>query len=162
MHPRDITRNTKAYKANLEHLFLAPRYWKKFKSSCPLNWQKVPFTARQKANVAQMRGIYAFVFEMPRVALPAHGYIMYVGITERQLDTRFGEYLRESDSIRARYRVGYMLQRFKSHLYFHFVPISDTAVDLEGLEGDLLNAICPPMNANDMSAELMAPKKAGF
>ena len=162
MLPKDIARNAREYKADLEQIFLSPKSWRRFKPPLDMQWKRVKFTASALGKVDATRGIYAFVFEMPKVAIPAHGYVMYVGITDRTLNKRFGEYLKEEVSVCARARVGYMLETFKRNLYFHFVPIADTNIDLEDLETNLLNAIRPPMNTHDMSAEIRTAKRAIF
>jgi hypothetical protein len=55
-----------------------------------------------------------------------------------------------------------MLKNWSEDLYFHYVELPDRRVDLARIERALLNAIIPPINKRDISAEITAVRAATF
>ena len=50
----------------------------------PLTWKSIGFGKQEIDKVPDDReGVYAFVISDPRVFLPPHGYIMYIGLSGR-------------------------------------------------------------------------------
>jgi hypothetical protein len=163
----DIVDLVAKYKAEAHSFFLDVDQWKTFSSKHPLQWQKIRFETANAPQIPDQRGIYAFTLELLPTQLPAHGYIMYVGITgdkspASNLRTRYSQYLRELRYSKGRPKVRYILRKWGTDLFFNFVPIPARTVNLRRLETAMLNAIWPPGNIRDMSADIMATRKAAF
>jgi hypothetical protein len=162
----DIVDQAAKYKAELREFFLDVGKWRTFRSRHRLAWQKIRFEAQNLSVVPEERGIYAFTLELSPSKLPAHGYIMYVGITgntsSANLRRRYAQYLREPESLKGRPRVVHMLKKWDDDLFFNFVPLPAPSVNLAKLERAILDAIIPPINERDMSAEIMAARKAAW
>src|SRR5689334_22061936 len=90
-----------------------PKRWEKFSREYKLNWTPVPFTASKKKTVAEKKGIYCFLVSHDFSSVPPVGYPLYVGVvglstnedSDRSLQVRYGEYLREADNERGRLHV---------------------------------------------------------
>jgi hypothetical protein len=124
----------------------------------PLVWTQVKFNPNNRADVPQVRGVYAFVVRHENDHFPPHGFIMYIGITggrsaSRTLRLRFSDYLREK-ARNKRPRVHYMLNKYEHDLHFCYVPIENQDVDLIQLELDLNDSILPPVVEKDFTAEI--------
>ncbi|MCK1397022.1 GIY-YIG nuclease family protein [Bradyrhizobium sp. 4] len=162
----DIVDLTERYKADSHGFFLNVKRWKKFKSKHRLDWQKTRFEAANVSAIPSERGIYAFTLELSPTKLPAHGYIMYVGITgntsSSNLRRRYAQYLRELSDPKGRPRVVFMLNKWNGDLFFNFVPLPKQSVDLDKLEKAMLDAIIPPINQRDFNAEIASARKAAF
>jgi hypothetical protein len=162
----DIVDQAAKYKAELRDFFLDVGQWRTFRSRHRLVWQKTRFESRNLSSVPEERGIYAFTLELSPSKLPAHGYIMYVGITgdtsSANLRERYAQYLREPRRLKGRPRVVHMLNKWGGDLFFNFVPLPAPSVNLVKLERAILDAIIPPVNERDMSAEIMAARKAAW
>jgi hypothetical protein len=154
------------YKAEMHGFFLDVDQWKTFTSKHPLQWQKTRFEAANAPQIPDQRGIYAFTLELLPTQLPAHGYIMYIGIagntSASNLRKRYSQYLRQMREGKGRPLVRYMLKKWGKDLFFNFVPIPARTVNLSKLETAILEAIWPPVNIRDMSADIMATRKAAF
>lgn len=162
----DLVDFTKRYKGDLHEFFLDVASWRKFTSSHPLVWQRVKFEDASRDGVPTERGIYVFTMEVGGLGLPAHGYILYVGITGDEgnatLRSRYGQYLRNLVNEDGRPAVVYMLMNWSDDLYFNYVPIPDKAVDLAQIERSFINSVIPPVNKRDFDAEIAAGKAATF
>jgi hypothetical protein len=163
----DLVDVTKAYKGELREFFLDLKRWKRFKSRYKLSWQKTRFNAVSRASVARERGIYVFTIELSPSKLPAHGYIMYVGITgagpsAETLYSRYGRYLADLRTGEGRPAILFMLNNWRDDLFFNFVPLPNRAVDLRKLEKAFIGAIVPPMNKSDLEATIRKAKAAAF
>ena len=164
--PLDIVNQVAKYKADMHAFFLDVDSWKAFKTRHSLVWQRMRFEAGSLTSIPEDRGIYAFTLELLPTKLPAHGYIMYVGITgdtsSSNLRKRFAQYLREMKDRKGRPRVVHMLNKWGNDLFFNFVPLPAPNVSLAKLERAMLDAIIPPINDRDMSADIAAARKAAF
>lgn len=164
--PVDLVNFTKQYKAELEEFFLDLTSWRKFRSAYQLVWKKVRFDSQGRKNVPDERGLYAFTLELTPSALPPHGYILYVGITGQDskgtLNSRYRQYERERDQEKGRPRIVYMLKKWAGDIHFNFAPISDAKVNLKDVERSFLDAVIPPMNSADFSADIVRARKAAL
>ena len=162
----DIVNFTKKYKGDLYEFFLDLKRWRKFKTRHNLTWQKLSFGEATRAFVPKERGIYAFTVELAPSKLPMHGYILYMGITGdtsgANLYKRYAQYLRQMKNKDGRPRVSMFLENWADDLFFNFVPLPNPRVDLAKLERDFLNAVIPPINIKDFSAEITAVRAAAF
>lgn len=162
----DIFDLTAKYKAGERRFFLDMERWRNFRTRYRLDWQKTRFEAANLATVPEVRGIYAFTLELAPSKLPSHGYILYVGITgdksAANLRKRCAQYLRHLRDKTGRPRVLNMLHTWQSDLFFNFVPLPNSSIDLAKIERAMLDAIVPPVNDRDMSAEITAARKAAF
>lgn len=162
----DLVDFTKRYKAELHGFFLDLRKWRDFKTRYKLDWQKIRFDEASHGSVPHDRGIYIFTVELSPTKLPAHGYILYVGITgddsDANLYKRYAQYLRHLKNQDGRPAVYYMLDNWAGDLFFHFVSIPNTAVDLSRIEKSIINAVIPPVNKRDMEATIASAKAAAF
>lgn len=164
--PFDIVDATKELKAGTWSFFLDLKSWKAFRDTYGLTWHSVPFTPANKTKVPKVRGIYVFSVELGNHNLPPHGYVMYAGVSglkgKSHLYTRYGQYLNEHKRRKARPSVVLMLQNWKEGLTFSYAQITDRRVSLKKLETLFLNAVQPPINLMDFSAEITKVRKVRF
>lgn len=163
----DLVNQTKKYKAELYDFFLDLKKWRAFRSRYRLDWQKVRFDEAGQATVPKERGIYAFTAELSPAKLPAHGYILYVGITGDESEAanlykRYGQYLANQRKEDGRPAVSFMLQNWAGDLFFNFVPLPNKTINLARIESSFINALMPPTNKRDIEADLRAAKAAAF
>jgi hypothetical protein len=146
-----------------ENFTLSPKQLRKFTTTAKLEWKKVRFTAGNLSAVPIDRGIYAFVVEHNSSQLPPHGYVMYVGITgdtsNHNLRRRYGNYLRDK-RVDKRAGIHFLLNNWAASLYFHYAVVSDKRYSLASIESQMADALIPPFNTNDFSAEIRKAKRA--
>ena len=70
---------------------------------------------------------------------------MYVGMSERPLRQRFGEYLREMKDATGRPAISTMLQMYQGYLHFYCATVKKPAKPKD-IEDHLLETLAPPMN----------------
>lgn len=142
---------------------LSPKQLRTFSTTAKLDWKKVKFTPGNHKSVPVARGIYAFVVEHNVSQLPPHGYVMYVGITgdtgKHNLRRRYGNYLRDK-LVDKRAGIHYMLNNWAASIYFHYAVVADKRYRLATLETNMTDALIPPYNSKDFSAEVRKAKKA--
>lgn len=162
----DLVNFTKKYKGELHEFFLDLKKWRSFRTRYQLNWQKIRFDETNHASVPKERGVYAFTAELSPAKLPAHGYILYIGITgddsEANLYKRYAQYLRHLKNEDGRPAVYYMLDNWSGDLFFNFVSLPNTQVDLGKIEKSMIGALMPPVNKRDMDATITSAKAAAF
>lgn len=163
----DIVKATKRLKGELSAFHMDFERWRRFKTRYRLDWQKVRFDPNNRHLVPEERGMYVFTVELEPSKLPAHGYMMYVGITGHQsnnanLRRRYGQYLASQRKDQGRSRVRFLLKNWKKDLFFNFVPLPNVAVDLEKMEQAFINAVYPPVNRTDFDADLGPAVIAAF
>jgi hypothetical protein len=163
----DLVTRTKKYKGELHEFFLDMKSWGKFKTKAKLTWQGVAFTPANQSTIPEERGIYVFSVEHRGAKVPVHGYILYVGITgdedsEGNLRKRYGQYVRQRETGKGRPAVTYMLHNWTGHLSFYFCPVINPKVSLAEIETKFIDALIPPINKRDMSADITAVKAAAF
>lgn len=140
--------------------FPMPRRWADFSAKHKLIWNHTPFDKASHPLVPNEPGFYCFVVGLPGTALPPIGYPLYVGKTERTLNTRFGEYLREQNSERGRVRVRKFIKVFEGELLFFFTHFNGTPDEVKKIETELHDALMPPYSDTGFSAEVRAPRNA--
>lgn len=162
----DLVSAAKQHKAELWDFYLNLPSWKQFQLSHPLKWESVPFSEPNKALVPKVRGLYVFSMTLPDHNLPPHGYMMYAGISghtgKSHLRIRYGQYLKEPKSSRARPSVSMLMANWKDALTFNFASVPDETVNLKTIETAFLDAVRPPMNQQDFSASVSKAKRAAF
>ncbi len=162
----DLVNFTKKYKGELAEFFMDLKSWRRFKTRHTLAWQKIRFGEAGHVAVPKVRGIYVFTIELSPTKLPGHGYILYVGITgddsDANLHKRYAQYLRHLKNQDGRPGVYYMLDNWADDLFFNFVPLPNTSVDLAKLEQSIINAVIPPVNKRDFEATITSAKAAAF
>ena len=131
------------------------------KIHCPtdLTWDSLAFRAEEAPNIPLTRGVYAFVVRPGEHPIPPHQYLMYIGISRRTLRARFREYFKEKARMK-RPKFYKYLTRYEDYLYFYFAPVKDESFDLRHLERALNDALLPPMNQMDFSADIRQARKA--
>ena len=133
-----------------------PRQWEQFDPPTQLSWRSLKFTRTNRDRVPSESGIYAFVLRKYSRAFPQHGYIMYVGITGSDgggtLKKRYSAYLSEKKNLK-RPKIHYLLNKWPDDLYFYYAEL-DPVYDIKAVEQQLCDAIIPPCNINDFSAEI--------
>jgi hypothetical protein len=162
----DVVNFSRKYKAGMRSLFLDLKRWRKFTTRYRLDWEKARFTPENQDAIPKQRGIYVFTAELSPAKLPPHGYILYVGIAGDKsagtLYKRYGQYLREGKEANNRPAIVYMLKNWEKDLFFNFVPLPKTSIDLARMESAFINAIIPPFNERDVNAEVFAARAAGL
>ena len=147
-----------------QEFMLSPQQWRTLDIPS-LDWEFVRFSKENKETIPQKKGIYCFIIRHDHAALPMHGYIAYVGLTgkseQRNLRVRYSEYLR--DQVRPkRIHIHQMLNRWSDDLYFYFSVVENNDIGLTTIETALLDALIPPFNEKDFSAELGQNIKAAW
>jgi len=162
----DLVNFTKKYKGELHEFFLDMKSWRRFKTRHKLAWRKLRFGPSSLSEIPKQRGIYAFTVELSPGKLPGHGYIMYVGITGDEsaanLYLRYSQYLRDLTNRQGRPAVLYMMQNWRDDLFFNFVPLPKSSIDLHRIELAFINSIIPPINKRDLEGTISAVKAATF
>jgi hypothetical protein len=137
---------------------LWPERWINLNLPIQLDWTLVPFEPGSRQSIAQLPGVYAFLIRPQTISALQLSYLMYVGMTDRTLRERFGEYLTESQSDRIRPKLLRVLPLFPGHLFFAFAPVP-AEHSAEEIETSLIDAFVPPCN-DDIDATLKRVKKA--
>lgn len=121
------------------------RQFKKYQSNTPLNWKCIPAKKGNAPSLPERQGVYAFVVKSQIANLSWSGYILYVGMTEKQtFSERFAQYFAETKRAKPRYWIKEMFQLWKKHLFYYY---AETSVgDAKKIEDDLLEALLPPNN----------------
>ncbi|RUW90244.1 hypothetical protein [Mesorhizobium sp. M7A.F.Ca.US.010.02.1.1] len=162
----DLVNQTKKYKGELHEFSLSMTQWRKFKTKYKLTWQKTRFDEANHVHIPKERGIYAFTVELSPSKLPQHGYILYVGITgdtsAATLHSRYRQYVANLKKEDGRPAVFFMLKNWSGDLFFNYVPLAGSSVDLSKMEKSLLSAVIPPVNKRDIEATITAAKAAAF
>ncbi len=162
----DLVNQTKRYKGDLHEFSLSMAQWRKFKTRYKLDWQKTRFEEANHVHIPKERGIYAFTVELSPGKLPHHGYILYIGITgdtsAATLNSRYRQYVANLKKEDGRPAVFFMLKNWSGDLFFNYVPLARSSVDLAKIEKSLLSAVIPPVNKRDIEATITAAKAAAF
>jgi len=162
----DLVNFTKKYKGDLYSFYLDLTNWRKFRTAYKLVWQKQRFEELSQSSIPKERGIYAFTLELSPSKLPTHGYILYIGITgdtsNANLYKRFAQYILDFKNKRGRPAIVGMLDNWKSDLFFNYVPLPNSTIDLSKMEKSLLNALIPPVNKRDFDAKISKARAAEF
>jgi hypothetical protein len=162
----DLVDFTQRFKGHEHAFYLDAASWRGFTSPVALHWQRVRFGEATRNQVPQVRGLYVFTLEVTDIGLPSHGYIMYVGETGNTsaatLRSRYGQYLRDLAKQDGRPAVYYMMENWRDDLFFNFVEIPDSTIDVKAIQNGFIDAVIPPVNKRDMDAKIMAGKAAAF
>ncbi|MYB66988.1 MAG: hypothetical protein F4X75_00625 [Gemmatimonadetes bacterium] len=121
-----------------------------------LDWQCVKFERDSATKIPTEKGVYAFVVE-PRIAQLPSRYVMYIGETgyksKRHLRKRFRDYLYDKERPK-RSLIHSMLTTWEDYLYFYYVEVKPSQMDIEQLEQRLLDTFTPPYSQKGYSAEI--------
>jgi hypothetical protein len=140
----DLALNIEA-RGHRETLLLWPKLWQRWNPSVRLRWTGKRFSSRSRNSIPNSPGVYAFVIQPGVPAGIPHAIIMYVGMSDRPLRERFGEYLRERGDPTGRPAVSTMLQMYAGYLHFYCAPVTGRAKPKD-VEDHLLEILAPPMN----------------
>ncbi len=148
----------KMLKAEMQWFVLSPQNWRNYTLTHHLTWQSVKFEDANSAAVPLEKGVYAFVVSHDNGYFPPHGFIMYIGIagiggSKRTLRARYKDYIRERTRCKRR-PFYFMLNAYQDDLVFVYATVTDPAIKLEEIETALNDAIIPPMNKKDFSADM--------
>lgn len=126
---------------------LHPKHWAEFSDPNVFNWSRVKFDAAAANSVPNdERGVYTFVAEPGIAGHPCCNYLLYVGMVDTSdFRSRFRSYLREKKKSKPREHVLYMIERWKSHLWFYYSPLP-AAVPAAPVEDKLMTAFLPPVS----------------
>ena len=155
--------DAKIYRQNF--LLLTPQWASYTDPPIPLNWKCVKFEQNNANQIPTEKGVYAFFIE-PRIAeFPSHGYLMYIGQTghnsKRNLRKRFRDYLyyknlsdRELSKSRSKELVHFLLNTWDNYLYFYYIEVDPSQMDIKQLEQKLLDTFTPPFTDRGYSAKI--------
>ena len=145
------------YGLHIRKFLLLPEFWSdptkqiKIKSS---DWKCVSFDLKNKTRVSSNKGLYAFVLKPSYPGLFETNYLLYIGKTNRTLQERFVEYIKEKDGKnKYRFLVKEMLQLYEGHIYFYFSELTSTE-DIDLFEEILLNTFVPFVNTEIPEAKI--------
>lgn len=145
-------------KAYRKTFILSPPQWDGFMIE-GLDWKNVKFSAENKAQIPEVRGVYCFIIKFVHEAIPSNGHIAYVGLVadknDRTLRIRYADYLRDQRRPK-RVHIYELLNRWKDNIYFYYAEVPDRQVSLSTIETALLDAIVPPYNRKDFSGKFGA------
>lgn len=123
---------------------LSPALWDQYRGPHDLQWECAPFGRPSLETIPEIKGVYAFCVRPSIGGNLCGSYLLYIGMTNRDLRTRCREYLAAVEAGEDRPKVHRMLRLFSSteYLFFCFaqVPDGDPAV----IERLLLEATVPP------------------
>jgi hypothetical protein len=160
--PEDLVRLVDRVKEDCEVFWLSPTQWRRSSVPQTLAWNFVRFRRAEAGQVPMSRGVYAFLIAFRANGIPPHGYLMYVGETgdegQETLHSRFLTYFQEMQ--KQSRPVHYILRKYAKYLYFHFSKVSDRRRNLKKIETALCDALIPPYNVRDFSAEIRNAKPA--
>lgn len=141
---------------------LYPKHWGKFADPNLFSWTRVKFDDASATLVPNdQRGVYTFVAEPEIAAHPCCGYLLYVGMVDTSnFRKRFRSYLNEPSKPKPREHVMYMIERWKTHLWFYYSPLP-SHVSAAPVEERLITAFLPPVN-RDWPAEIRDVMKLVF
>ena len=132
-------------------------------ASYPVNklcWSSVRYGPDDADDVPNdQRGVYAFVVAHPGDVIPAHRYVMYVGIagkkSDRPLRARYADYL-NTRKVLKRARITRMIGTWSDVLHFAYSPVSEavTSDELIALEVAINSALLPPFSKADLRAHI--------
>ncbi len=132
-----------------------------------LVWHSIPYNDPTALDSVpdDKPGLYAFAIRAPRVPLPPHGYILYIGSAgkspNRSLRDRYQEYLKFHHVIK-RERIARMIRSWHETLTFHFAPAPGTVTwkDIERMEKQMNSALIPPFSVKDLDSTLKQHRRA--
>ena len=140
---------------HVQKFILYPKDWHA-PSRYGLTWDSIPFASDEIEKIPERPGLYAFSLQCSCADAPPTSYIMYIGIVgigtgmNRHLKTRYKEYLGKQK----RPLVRHMINKWRDHLRFYFVPVNSQEHKLEEIETYLLDKLIPPCNEEDFSGHL--------
>lgn len=151
----DVISSARIYKQDFR--LLTPQWDSYTDPPIPLNWKCVKFEENNANQIPTKKGVYAFFVE-PRIAeFPSHGYLMYIGQTghnsERNLRKRFRDYLSEKRRPE-RPLIHFMLTTWENYLYFYYIEVDPSELNIKELEQKLLDTFIPPFSQAGYSAEI--------
>ena len=128
----------------------------------PLNWKCVKFEENSASHIPTEKGIYAFVIEPRLPQFLSHGYVTYIGETghnsNRNLRKRFRDYLNDKKKPK-RNLIHTMLTAWEDYLYFYYVEVDPSQMDIKQLEQKLLDTFTPSYSQEGYSVEIGAAVK---
>ena len=131
--------------------------WNNYQNPIPLEWKCVKFEQKNRRQIPNSKGIYAFFVEPRTANFPSHSYLMYIGESghdsNRNLRKRFGDYFYEKKGTN-RATIEYMLNLWEGYLYFYYAEVDPNQFDLEELERILLDTFTPPYSDRGFSANI--------
>jgi hypothetical protein len=136
------------YKFHVKSFFLYPKFWVANSSTITFatHWKRVRFTAANQKKVSTKKGVYAFFVQTDFPHLAESRYLFYIGKTNRELCTRYGEYLDDlAGKGKPRVKVFTMMKMYQKNLYFYYTELA-TSKEVNDLENCLLNTFVPHVN----------------
>lgn len=138
----DIVRETDEMKSCVQHFILFPRQWQTYTQSH--RWQSENLEAARATQIPKSPGIYTLIIQPGIAGHPSCSYLMYVGKTS-SLQRRFREYLGMERREDGRPKISYFLNKYDRFICFCYTRVHMRALD--DVEGGLMNAYLPPLNA---------------
>jgi hypothetical protein len=157
MKRNDFLKESDEMKSFEEKFILSPLHWNSFNVNINLEWNQIQFNKSNHPEIPEERGIYSFIIKHHTKSFPSHGYIMYIGKTDK-LKRRFGDYIHEKNNIK-RPKIYRLLNKWDNFIFFTYAIVRDRRYSLEKLEDALLNSIIPPCN-EDFTFEISRKRKA--
>lgn len=161
----DFVQEVDLLKQSKHSFYLNRDGWEKVKLPTELKWERLEFNEENASSVPKNPGVYAFLVSPKLDVFPPFSFIMYIGISgwkegsSSTLRERYKNYIREEVNL-IRPKIHYALQRYKGLFYFYYAPVDSSKYKLKEIEAALNDAIIPPCNDNDYSAEMRKKVKA--
>lgn len=161
----DFVKHVDELKSSKHNFFINAADWNKISLPVKLNWKKAKFKKSNASSIPKNSGVYAFLISPENDSLPPFAFLMYIGITGYKADSpstlrdRYMNYIKEEvDLIRP--NVHYTLNKYKDNIYFYYAAVDRDTYPLKDIETSLNDALIPPCNINDYSAEMRPKVKA--
>ena len=153
------------FRASQMRFILHVPSWEAYKPLQVLQWDSIPYESKDLP--VNKRGVYAFVLDIgvhSDSPLPPHACVLYVGETgdngNATLASRLTNY-RNKKAQRDRPQIWSMIAPWSSSLQFYYAAVRQS-VSTKDCERTLLDALLPPVNINDFSAEVRMARQAAF
>ncbi len=130
-----------------------PNLWSALGARTDIHWQRFPFVPGATNQIPREPGFFCFFVGDPPATLPAIGFPLYFGRTERTLRRRFATYVNEQQDAGLRPQVRDFLEVFEGELTFLCSPFDGTPEQMNDLARVILDALRPAFSDSGYEAE---------
>lgn len=125
--------------------YLYPNYWEIINGLPNYPWKSIAFNENNLHLIPNEPGIYSFVINPGKVNHPQR-YLGYIGKTERTLQIRYRDYLREANNPRGRPKVLRLLNKWQNYIDFCYFVYQEN--NIGDIEDNLISAFVPVFNSD--------------
>lgn len=130
-----------------------PALWAALGARTGIAWQRFPFDPSSVDQVPRQPGFFCFFVGDPPANLPAVGFPLYFGRTERTLRRKFALYVNEQRDGGIRPQTRDFLEIFEGELTFLCSPFDGPSDQMNDLAREMLDALRPSFSDFAYEAE---------